>query len=268
VSLPRKAATRVELVVDSAFARRAPSPERCTSPPTSSHPRCRRSPSVLSTTREARLALALLILAGILTALLVTVWLRQRALRAQAYLPAARLVDDARTARKEIAREHDYPAEGSGGPDAFPRAAARLADILRELGKDKLESRGFIPPRLAPAVPPRDADTEYQEFLKDVAVQIATARLVAARGFRPVAARWTPDGDERVDRALKQLDAVAQEVSRIADELLGALGIARPEGLERDAEPPTMQAAVPRSPSPRRSRRSAARSCSRPRAWW
>ena len=236
VDLPARASSTVELRVDSTFRENgtfrgtvylasAQAPAGVASFPL----------AVQSTTRGAQAAGALLILAGILVALLVTVWLRQRAVRAQAYLPAARLAQHAGDLRKElgrVARGIGVPANTADPAAArFPLATRTLDDLVAELGEDELAARGFIPARIAPAAPAADNATEYQQFLTDTASQLAGVRVVVVRGIVPVAARWTSPPEPKVDTALTELDAAAQQVTDTASAIaLVAQIIARMEG--------------------------------------
>jgi hypothetical protein len=202
INLDRRTAARVELVVDPAFRHKGTftgsvflaSNENLTGfAPVEL--------TVLSTTRRARAAGIALLLAGILVGVLVTVVLRHRALRLQALLPAKRLqglIDRLEREVKAAVQPADAP---------FRQTLARLEALRVELSSDNLEGLGYVPGRLAAAVPATDRAGEYGELLKRIAGEVGAVEVVLVRGIRPVMELWTAHpGHDALKKALGELD--------------------------------------------------------------
>lgn len=213
INLGPRTATRVELVVDPAFRHKgtftgsvflASNENPAGMVPVEL--------TVLSTTPRARAAGGALLLAGILVGVLATVFLRHRALRLQALLPAKRLqglIDRLEREVKAAVQPTDAP---------FRQTLARLEALRLELSSDNLEGLGYVPSRLAAAVPATDRASEYGELLKRIAGEVGAVEVVLVRGIRPVMELWTAHpGHEALMTALRQLDrAGAQSATKDA----------------------------------------------------
>ncbi|HEX2078830.1 MAG TPA: hypothetical protein VHG08_14000 [Longimicrobium sp.] len=219
----------LQLVVDPAFAAKGTFTGTVVLGADGKHPLPTFNLTVLSTTRAAQAVGAALILLGIVIALLVTVVLRQRALRLQALLPASRMAGEARAVQRKV------EAAAGTGETPLPGTRERIDRLLEELRPENLEAREFIPDWITPAASPaRDVGAEYRMFLEWAAGEVSVVRLVEARGFRPVAELWRRTGRPEAQRALRALDevgaqaetaaAAATEVKRIRSELDVSLG--------------------------------------------
>jgi hypothetical protein len=145
----------------------------------------------------------LLILAGVAGALLTTVFIRHRLMRAHRLWPAALLTEQLTSVRNRL---DAHPTVGDA-------SRARVEALLEELSEARLEARRFVPPRIpAPwSASTQDTAAAYQTFLDGVAAW-ATVLAVISSGFSAVEAeeaREPPPDPAKVATVLAAIDALS-----------------------------------------------------------
>lgn len=209
--------------------------------------------TVLSTSLSNQILGAALILAGIMVSWFVSVFIRQRALRAEALMPASELGDALRRLIADTERAHKK------SENRLPKTLDRLKALLASLAPEQLEANGLIPqpiPNPFKATP--DPTGTYKQFLTNLSNEVTALSVVIRDGIRRVMEKL--DGQnhgEAVPVALQKLDTLAEQVST-ADEakvsvakIRGELEDALANGIQRgiQATPPIATPPVSTVPS-------------------
>jgi hypothetical protein len=142
---------------------------------------------------------------GAVLALLGGTFLRNRVLRAEAELPAARLRDKADECQAKL-RKH-LETEDSAGADEF------LEKVRSRLSLESLREQGFVPNVVMPAFGGALKAMEYADFLQKTATRLSSFDALIERGYRPLAAAKDDLGDgarrNAWTKALAKLDEIA-----------------------------------------------------------
>jgi len=161
--------------------------------------------SVLSTSDWARIGGAAAILLGIALGWLLSIFLRNRAVRLQALMQAARLrgeIERLRVRLKAIEQWYGRPLEFTSG---------RLTALEGKLTRDELQAQGYIPGALADAFGTQTRAAEFPTFIAGIdAVLAGIGVLVTTMAI--IARKWPQDPPEKAKRAIEELDEAAATV--------------------------------------------------------
>ena len=153
---------------------------------------------------------ALLILAGIVVYLLVTVFLKQRTLRLTALLPAARLteaLEDLETSAKEVATFAGVDLTVLLGK---ANHAHSLQSLMFQVSLGKLDKDGYLPPRFfSNPFSQADASAAYQQRLQVISAQQLNDAIIVGDGLQRVKSLWQMLDQENTRKALIALDDLA-----------------------------------------------------------
>lgn len=125
----------------------------------------------------------IILLFGVLLAALVTIWLPNRANRAQLLLPAAQLTERARGLKKDVASVVPKPGAGS----QVEGLVKGLDAVGGELAPDRLEARQMIPTKWAMSVSDTAAP-QYAALLDEYGTWLSAVGIVIREGMVRVAA--------------------------------------------------------------------------------
>lgn len=147
----------------------------------------------------------LAIAAGVLLSWLLTVFLRQRAARAAAELPAAQLRDAVRELRPQATAATELTGV------ELPGLLTQLADREEALSIAALEANG-LPPKIAnPFSAQQDGTEAYQRYLTDQGGRIRALVVIVRVGVGTAVAMWPAGNHARITQALRELDALAAQ---------------------------------------------------------
>jgi hypothetical protein len=161
--------------------------------------------SVLSTSNLARVGGAAAILLGIGLGWFISIFLRNRAVRLQAEMQAARLRKDIERLRprlEAIAKWHGTSLEFT---------SARLVALEGKLTSDELQAQGYIPGALADAFSTQTRAAEFQTFIGNTDAALAGIDVLVAT-MALIARKWPQDPPAKVKVAVEVLDEAAATV--------------------------------------------------------
>ncbi len=193
--------------------------------------------TVLSTGRSNQFLGATLILVGIAISWIVTVFIRQRVMRAEALMPVSELGDTIRRLLVEVTHAHKR------SDNRLPNTVARLQSMLASLAPEQLEAKGLLPHRIPnPFKAPPDLADAYKQFVSNLSIEITTLSIVIRDGIKNVMVKFDErNGGDAVVTALQKLDALAEvvnagdeakaSVAKIRGELEDALAAGRPSAM-------------------------------------
>lgn len=165
--------------------------------------------TVNSSSGTAKIAGALLIVAGIGLYVLVTAVLKQRSSRLTALLPASRLVQALKDLR-DSARQVEHLA-GVKLPILLGDKAVKhsLEWLISQLSVEKLDAAGYLPPLLTNPFQPPDAGTAYQQYLQNMSAQELNDAIIVGDGLQRVLSIWSQLDERGAQEALGKLDQLA-----------------------------------------------------------
>ncbi len=173
--------------------------------------------TVNSTSSVAKVAGAVLIVAGIGLYVLVTVVLRQRSRQLSALLPAARLIE-AINGLQETANQMAHRAKVK-----LPvllgdqRVVHSFRWLIAQLAVAKLKAAGYLPSLLANPFQPPDAGTDYQQYLQGISAQEVNYAIIVQDGLTRVMSLWAQLNEDSAREALEKLDHLALEADSTSD---------------------------------------------------
>lgn len=133
--------------------------------------------AIYSTKRSSQYWGVSLIVIGVALSWVISSYLQQRALRADALRPAAELGDclaELYVRLEQLEKENGF---------SFPASRDKLDSIQKQLSPDFLENKGFIPTPIRNAfLPLKDLSNEYKQFLSNISTNLTILDYLLREG--------------------------------------------------------------------------------------
>jgi hypothetical protein len=173
--------------------------------------------TVNSSSRIAKIAGALLIVAGIGLYVFVTVVLKQRSRRLTALLPASRLVEalnGLRNSAKQVAHREGVKLPVLLGDKSVKHS---LQWLISQISVEKLEELGYLPPLLTNPFLPPDAGSDYQQYLQLISAQELNDAIIVRDGLERVVLLRSQLDEKSARDAITKLDHLALSADSSTD---------------------------------------------------
>jgi hypothetical protein len=173
--------------------------------------------TVNSSSCTAKVAGALLIVAGIGLYVIVTVVLKQRSRQLTALLPASRLVEALnrlRNTAEHVAHRAQVKLPVLLGDETVKNS---LQWLISQLSVAKLKEAGYLPPLLTNPFQPPDAGTDYQQCLQGICAQELNDAIIVGDGLERVMSLGQQLDERSAREALAKLDQLALEADSSTD---------------------------------------------------